>query len=230
MIDEGDKIAVGVSGGKDSVTLLCVLKALSRFYPKKFSVAAECLDTGAPGLNFDPVKRLCEEIETEFILEKTYIYKIVFEVRKESNPCSLCANLRRGALNNTALTHGMKKVALGHHYDDTVETFLLNLFNEGRIDCFSPVTYLDRKNMTVIRPLIYTPEADIRHFVKVENIEIAPKTCPADGHTDRQKIKDLINGLEKDDHGLKARIFGAIERGNVSGFKEIIRDKKDISK
>ncbi len=221
MIEEGDKIAVGVSGGKDSVALLCLLRTLSRFYPKKFNVAALCLDNGFPGTDFSHVERLCREIETEFIIEKTHIYKIVFELRQEHNPCSLCAKLRRGALNNAAITHGIKKVALGHHYDDAVETFFLNLLNEGRIACFSPVTYQDRKGVTLIRPLIYTPEADIKHFIKAENLEIASKTCPADGHTDRQRMKDLLGALEKNDRGLKKRVFGAMERGNVSGFKEI---------
>ncbi|MDD4124448.1 MAG: ATP-binding protein, partial [Eubacteriales bacterium] len=153
MIEEGERIAVGVSGGKDSVTLLCVLNALSRFYPKKFGIVAVCLDNGFPGMNFDPVKRLCDELDIQLIIDKTHIYKIVFELRKESNPCSLCANLRRGALNNAALANGMKKVALGHHYDDVIETFFMNLFNEGRIACFSPVTYLDRKDVTLIRPM-----------------------------------------------------------------------------
>ena len=226
MIKDGDEIAVGVSGGKDSLTLLCALKALSRFYPERFTVKALTLDTGVPGLDLDPVKRLCDDIDVELIIQKTDIYQIVFEVRKESNPCSLCANLRRGALHDAALEHGMTKIALGHHYDDVIETFFMNLFNEGRIGCFSPVTYLDRKGVTLIRPLIYTPEADIRHFIKAENIEVSPKSCPADGITDREKTKDFVRELERNDHGVKKRVFGALERGNVSGFKVVPHERR----
>lgn len=226
MISENDVIAVGVSGGKDSMTLLCVLKALSRFYPERFTVKAITLDTGVPGLDLDPVKRLCDDIDVELIVQKTDIYQIVFEIRKETNPCSLCANLRRGALHDAAIANGMTKIALGHHYDDVIETFFMNLFNEGRIGCFSPVTYLDRKGVTLIRPLIYTPEADIRHFVKTENIVISPKSCPADGITDREKTKNFVRELEKNDHGVKKRVFGALERGNVSGFKVVPHERR----
>ncbi len=226
MINDGDVIAVGVSGGKDSMTLLCVLKALSRFYPERFTVKAITLDTGVPGLDLDPIKRLCDDMDVELIVQKTDIYQIVFEIRKESNPCSLCANLRRGALHDAALAHGMTKIALGHHYDDVIETFFMNLFNEGRIGCFSPVTYLDRKGVTLIRPLIYTPESDIRHFVKTENIEISPKSCPADGITDREKMKDFVRDLERNDHGVKKRVFGSLERGNVSGFRVVPHERR----
>lgn len=226
MISDGDVIAVGVSGGKDSMTLLCALKALSRFYPEHFTVKAITLDTGVPGFDLDPIKRLCDDVDVELIVQKTDIYQIVFEIRKESNPCSLCANLRRGALHDAALGHGMTKIALGHHYDDVIETFFMNLFNEGRIGCFSPVTYLDRKGVTLIRPLIYTPESDIRHFIKAENIEISPKSCPADGITDREKTKDFVRELERNDHGVKKRVFGALERGNVSGFKVVPHERR----
>lgn len=221
MISAGDTVAVGVSGGKDSMTLLCVLKALSRFYSQPFTVKAIALDTGIPGVELDPIKRLCDTLDTELIINKTDIYQIVFELRKESSPCSLCANLRRGALYDTAVANGIKKVALGHHYDDALETFFMNLFNEGRIACFSPVTYLDRTGVTLIRPLLYVPEADIKRFVAVENIELVKKACPADGFTDREKTKDFIRALERDDHGIKKRVFGAMERGNVSGFKVV---------
>lgn len=220
MIAPGDKIAVGYSGGKDSAALLCALKALSGFYPKKFEIFALCLDTGLPGQNLDCVKKLCEETETELILQKTDIYKTVFEIRKEKNPCSLCANLRRGALCEAAASRGINKVALGHHFDDVLETFFLSLFHEGRISCFSPVTYLDRTGITVIRPLIYTSESEIKHFVKAENLAVSPKNCPADGHTKREQMKNLIFRLEKENPGLKKRVYGALERGNVAGFKK----------
>ncbi|MBO4500671.1 MAG: tRNA 2-thiocytidine biosynthesis protein TtcA [Clostridia bacterium] len=229
MINACDTVAVGVSGGKDSLTLLCALKALSRFYSQPFDVKAICLDTGVPGLDLDPVKRLCAELDVELMIEKTDIYQIVFELRKESNPCSLCANLRRGALYDTAVANGIKKVALGHHYDDALETFFMNLFNEGRIACFSPVTYLDRTGVTLIRPLIYTPEADVKRFVAAENIETVKKACPADGFTDREKMKNFIRERERADHGFKKRVFGAMERGNVSGFKVVPHARKKRS-
>ena len=226
MISAGDTVAVGVSGGKDSLTLLCALKALSRFYSQPFEVKAICLDTGVPGLDLGPVKRLCDELEVELIIKKADIYQIVFDLRRESNPCSLCANLRRGALYDTAVAEGIKKVALGHHYDDALETFFMNLFNEGRIGCFSPVTYLDRTGVTLIRPLIYTPESDVRRFVAAEGIEVVPKTCPADGFTDREKMKTFIREREREDHGFKKRVFGAMERGGVSGFKVVPHARK----
>ena len=226
MIESGDTVGVGVSGGKDSMALVCALKALSRFYSLPFTVKAITLETGTPGFDPDPVKRLCEDIDVELIINKTDIYQIVFELRKESNPCSLCANLRRGALYDTAVANGIKKVALGHHYDDALETFFMNLFNEGRIACFSPVTYLDRTGVTLIRPFIYTPEADIKRFINAENIALAGKTCPADGFTDREKMKNMIREFERADHGFKKRVFGAIERGGVSGFKVVPHARK----
>ncbi|MEG1742798.1 MAG: tRNA 2-thiocytidine biosynthesis TtcA family protein [Clostridia bacterium] len=226
MICDGDKIAVGVSGGKDSLTLLCAMKYLSRFHPAHFSVTAITLDTGLPQADLSPIKTICDQLEVELILEKAEIYKIVFELRKEKNPCSLCANLRRGALNDVAFKHGIKKIALGHHFDDAVETFFLNLYNEGRIGCFAPVTFLDRSGMTVIRPLIYVPEKEIRRFVKSENIAVMQKYCPADGHTNRENIKTMLAEREKIDKGFKERIFGAIERGNISGFKVCEKRKR----
>ena len=178
MISEGERIAVGVSGGKDSLTLLCALRLLSEFHPKHFTVTAITLDTGLPGADLAPIRRLCEETETELIVSEYEIYKIVFEIRREKNPCSLCANLRRGALNSVAVENGIRKIALGHHKDDAVETFFMNLYNEGRIGCFSPVTHLDRKDVYLIRPMIYVPEKEIKHFVKSEGIEVLPKYCP----------------------------------------------------
>ena len=213
MISEGERIAVGVSGGKDSLTLLCALRLLSEFHPKHFTVTAITLDTGLPGADLAPIRRLCEETETELIVSEYEIYKIVFEIRREKNPCSLCANLRRGALNSVAVENGIRKIALGHHKDDAVETFFMNLYNEGRIGCFSPVTHLDRKDVYLIRPMIYVPEKEIKHFVKSEGIEVLPKCCPADGNTERERVKQDLAERERTDHGFKDRIFGAIERG-----------------
>lgn len=218
MISDGDNIGVGVSGGKDSMTLICALKGLQRFYPKKFGLKAITLDLKTPGGSLDHIKKLCDEIEVELIIVPTDIYQVVFEIREEKNPCSLCAKMRRGALHEAALSAGCHKVALGHHFDDAVETLMMNLFNEGRIGCFSPVTYLDRRDITLIRPLIYLPENMTSRFVRRENIVIPPRACRADGFTDRTRIKQLIAELEKDDKGLKTRIFGAMEKAEISGF------------
>ncbi len=219
MINQGDKIAIGVSGGKDSMALLCAMKALSVFHPTNFSVVAITLDMGFPNADLSPIERLCDELDVELHVVKTDIYEIVFNIRKEKCPCSLCAKLRRGALHDAAISKGSKKVALGHHFDDAVETFMMNLFNEGRIGCFSPVTYLDRKDITLIRPFIYLPEKMVTGFINREGIEITKKVCPEDGITDREKIKQLLYTLEKEDKGLKQRIFGAMERGEIDGFK-----------
>lgn len=220
MIENGDCIAIGISGGKDSMTLVCALKSLQRFYPKRFSIKAITLDLAFPGASIDHIKKLCEEIEVELIVVPTDIYQVVFEIRKEKNPCSLCAKMRRGTLHNAAKEAGCNKVALGHHFDDAVETLMLNLFNEGRLGCFSPVTYLDRIDITLIRPFIYVPEKLIIKFINRENIIIPPKACKADGYTDRAKIKQMLATMEIEEPGLKARLFGAMERANLSGFQE----------
>ena len=218
MIEDGDKIAVGLSGGKDSLTLLYILANMRRFYPAKFEVIAVSVDMGL-GLNPDEVaavQKVCDELGVEYVVEKTQIGEIVFNVRKEKNPCSLCANMRRGALNNTAKAHGCNKVALGHHADDLVETLFLSLFYEGRLSTFSPVTKLERAGVTVIRPMIYIREKEIIGFAKDKPIIHNP--CPADKHTQRQYIKNLIKTLEKDNRKIKDNVLGAIthpERNNL---------------
>ena len=218
MINDGDKIAVGVSGGKDSVLLLVALKRLSMFYPKKFEVTGITLDSNTPGMDFSPIQRLCEKEQIPYIIKKTRIYDIVFNVRKEENPCSLCANLRRGALNNAALELGITKLALGHHNDDVLETFMMNLVHEGRIGCFSPVTYLDRKGVTLIRPMIYMTEGEVRACVNRNGLPVVQNPCPANGHTERQEMKNLLRSLEKDYKGVKERMFGAIQRADIDGW------------
>lgn len=226
MIAEGDKIAVGVSGGKDSLTLLCALKKLSEFYPQKFEVVPITLGMGFPNASIDNIHEVCEALGLKLHYVPTDIYKIVFEIRKEEHPCSLCANLRRGAINNAAKSLGCNKVALGHHFDDTVETFYMNLFYEGRIDCFSPVSYLERSGITLIRPFIYLPEKEIKHFIRVSGITPSPKYCPADGSTNRQKTKEFLAAMEKENKGIKQRLFGAMERAGVGGFKVCPRIRK----
>ena len=180
MIDEGDKIAVGLSGGKDSITLLMGLKALQRFYPKKFDLIAISINPGFEFFNSDFLKSTCEKIGVEYIEENSNIKQIVFDIRNEKNPCSLCANLRRGILNSTAIREGCNKIALGHNEDDVLETFFLNLLYGGNINTFPPKSYMDRSKVTLIRPLIYAPEKSIRTFVKKNNIEVMPKVYPMD--------------------------------------------------
>lgn len=218
MIQEGDRIAVGVSGGKDSLTLLIALRRLMDFYPLRFEVKAVTLAMGIGEPDFSPVERLCQDIGVEYTIQDTNIGKIVFDVRQEKNPCSMCANLRRGALNNTALMLGCNKVALAHNCDDVVETLLLSTFYEGRIHSFSPVTYLDRKDITVIRPLIYVEEKQIKAFVKKQNLQVVQNPCTANGHTKRQYIKELIKHLSVDNRDIKNTIFGAIKRSGLDGW------------
>ena len=218
MIEEGDCIAVGVSGGKDSLALLATLSALRRFYPKPFTLKAITLDMGYEEMDFSPVARLCEQLEVEYIIRPTDIKTIVFDIRHEENPCSLCAKMRRGALNDTALQNGCKKVALGHHYDDVIETMMMSLLYEGRINCFLPETYLDRRGITVIRPMIYAPESYIRSFVRREQLPVVHNPCPADGNTKREEIKQLLRTLEQQNHGVRQRIFGAIQRYPLRGW------------
>lgn len=229
MISDGDKIAVGVSGGKDSLTLLCAMKALARFYPKKYEVIPIAIDMGFDGCDYAPVIELCSRLDLELQIVKTEIAKVVFDIRKESAPCSLCANMRRGALNDAAKKFGCNKVALGHHFDDVVETIAMNLFNEGRFGCFAPVTYLDRSDITVIRPFIYVPEKFITSFVKRNNIVPLPKLCKEDGNTDREYYKTLLSTLESRDKGVKMRMFGALERAELNGFSTHERARRTKS-
>ena len=220
MIQEGDRIAVGVSGGKDSLTLLVALRRLMDFYPVRFELKAVTLAMGIGEMDLSPVRKLCEDIGVEYIVEDTYIGKIVFEARQEKNPCSLCANLRRGALNNAAVKLGCNKVALAHNRDDVIETLLLSTFYEGRIHSFSPVTYLDRKGVYVIRPLIYAEEKQIKAFVRENSLQIVRNPCIANGHTKRQYIKELLIQLSADNREIKNNIFGAIKRSGLDGWHD----------
>ena len=221
MIEEGDRIAVGVSAGKDSLTLLCALAKLRIFYPKKFELAAITVDMGFEGSDFSSIAKLCEELDVPYHIIPTQISTVIFDVRKEKNPCSLCAKMRRGALYSAARELGFNKVALGHHFDDVVETFMLNLFFEGRLGCFQPVTYLSNTQITLIRPMLYMPEKDIKYFASKAELPVVKSLCPADGNTEREEMKKLLASLEKENKGLRYRIFGAIQRGNIDGFREI---------
>lgn len=232
MIQDGDKICVGVSAGKDSLTLLTVLAELRRFYPKKYDIIAVTVDMGfdernntpnsnipeTPPLDLSAIQSLCDKLGIQYIVYKTQVAQIIFDIRKESNPCSLCAKMRRGILNNVALENGCNKVALGHHYDDAIETFFLSLFFEGRISCFQPVTHLDRKDISIIRPLIYVPENVIIAFAKRHNLPVIKSCCPANGFTQRENIKQFLKEKNRVDHKFKDRIFGAIKRSKIDGW------------
>ncbi len=213
MIEDGDRIAVGVSGGKDSLTLLVALSELRRFYPAKFELVAVSLDMGLPDMDFSGVKALCKKLDIPYEIEKTDIAEIIFDIRKEKNPCSLCAKMRRGGVNSKAKELGCNKVALGHHNDDVLETFFLSLFYEGRLNCFSPVTYLSRKDVFVIRPMIYLPEGDIKGLLKQYELPIVHNTCPMDGYSKREDIKKYIETQSREDKFFKTKIMHAISTG-----------------
>lgn len=218
MIQEGDRIAVGISGGKDSLTLLYALHGLKRFYPKTFEIHAVTVDLGFQNLNLEKIKQLCEELEVPYTIVKTDIADIIFHQREEENPCSLCAKMRKGALNQAIKEAGCNKVAYAHHKDDVVETMLMSLIFEGRFHTFSPVTYLDRMDLTVIRPLMYMNEADVIGFVNKHNVPVVKSPCPADGHTKREYVKQLLRQLNLENPGVKERMFTAIVNGNMKGW------------
>ena len=213
MIEPGDRSAVGVSGGMDSLTLLTLLAALREYVPYSYDLTAITIDMGLGGMDFSPVARLCERLGVPYSRVETEIGPIIFEHRKENNPCSLCAKLRRGGLNDLAVELGCNKVALGHHNEDVLETFFLSLFYEGRLNCFSPVTYLSRRDIHVIRPLVYVPEGDIKSYARRMELPIVFNPCPMDGKSKRQDMKEFIMEKTKDDHFFKTKIMHAIQTG-----------------
>jgi tRNA(Ile)-lysidine synthetase-like protein len=218
MINDGDKIAIGVSGGKDSLALLYALKGLQRFYPKKFELEAITVSLGFDDFNLNEVRKLCNELEINYTVVNTDIADIIFNERKEKNPCSLCAKMRKGALNEMAEKLNCNKIALGHHKEDIVETMMLSLFFEGRFYSFSPVTYLDRMKLYSIRPLMYVPEKEIIGFKNKYNLPVVKSPCPADGNTKREYMKNLLSTLEKENPGLIQRLYRAIEGSNINGW------------
>lgn len=220
MIEDGDKIAVALSGGKDSITMLKGLKSLQYFYPKKFELIAISVNPGFDFFDSTFLKNTCEDLNIPFFEEKYDIKQIVFEDRKEKNPCSLCANLRRGILSSAAKRENCTKIALGHNMDDVLETFLMNLFFAGSISTFSPVSYMSRSDVSVIRPLVYAPEKETKRFVKRSGTAIMPKVCPMDGNSTREYIKQLIITLSMKNPHVKASIMGAIKRNHINGWKE----------
>lgn len=220
MIQEGDHIAVGISGGKDSLTLLYALHGLKRFYPQHFELSAVTVDLGFPGFDLEPIRELCGTMQVPYRVVASDIYQILFDVRKESNPCSLCAKMRKGALNQAVKEMGCNKVAYGHHMDDIIETMLLSLIFEGRFHSFSPKTYLDRMDLTVIRPLMFLNETDVIGFQHQYDLPVQKKKCPVDGYTKRQYAKELVQQLNREHPGAKERMFHAILSGNIQGWPE----------
>ena len=223
MIQDGDRIAIGISGGKDSLTLLYALHGLQRYYPKKFDLEAITVDLGNPDFDLSHIRHLCETMQIPYTVVKTEIAQIVFEERKEKNPCSLCAKMRKGALNDAVKKLGCNKIAYAHHKDDIVETMMMSLIYEGHFYSFPPITHLDRTNLTVIRPLMYVSEADVKGFCRKYQLPVVKSPCPADGYTKRQYVKDLLRKLNLENPGVKERMFSAIINGNISDWTPRIR-------
>ena len=220
MIDNGDKIAVCLSGGKDSITMLMGLKQLQTYFDKDFEIVALAVNPGFEFFDCDFLQKTCDEIGVPLIIENSNIKQIVFDIREEKRPCSLCANIRRGILNSVAIRESCNKIALGHNEDDALETLLMNLFLTGAFSTFAPTSYMDRSKMTVIRPLIYTPEKEISRFVKRQNITVMNKACPMDGFSKREYMKNLLNQLNIDIPMCRANLLGVIKRNKINGWHE----------
>ena len=220
MIEEGDHIAVGISGGKDSLTLLYALHGLQRFYPKHFKISAVTVNLGFEDFDLSPIQQLCAEMKIPYKIVTTDIYNILFQVRKEKNPCSLCAKMRKGALNETIREMGCNKVAYAHHKDDIIETMLLSLIYEGRFYSFSPKTYLDRMDLTVIRPIMFVDEVEVIGFQHKYDLPVVKSKCPVDGYTKRQYAKELVRQLNQENPGVRERLFHAILNGNIAGWPD----------
>ena len=219
MIADGETVAVGVSGGKDSTALLCSLASLRRYYPKRFELHAVTLDMGFGGMDFSSIEDLCRKLGVPHTLRRTDYGRVIFEDRKEKNPCALCAKMRRGALHDMIIELGIRKIALAHHYDDAVETFLLSLFYEGRMHCFQPVTYMDRADVTQIRPMLYVSEARVIDVVRENVLPVVGNTCPMNGVSKREEVKVLLKTLSAGYPDLKKKIFGAMQRLPLNGWE-----------
>lgn len=219
MIQDGDRVAVGVSGGKDSVSLLCALANLKRYYPNKFELYAITVSMGFEEMDFSPIQKLCDELGVPYYLKETQMKQIIFDERREKNPCALCAKMRRGAIHDVMKELGINKVALGHHFDDAVETFLMSLFYEGRISCFQPVTYMSRMDVTQIRPMLYVGEGTVKNLVQRYGLPVVENPCPMDKHSKREEVKVLIKNLSEQYPDLKTKVFGAMQRLPLDGWE-----------
>ena len=225
MIEPGDRICVGVSGGKDSVALTVGLAHLRRYLNIPFEVVAVSLDPqfGGKATDYAPLEELFAKLEVPFEIRRSNIGAVVFDVRKEPNPCALCAKMRRGLLHDTAKELGCNKVALGHHLDDAIETFYMNLWGEGRLGCFSPVTYLSRKDLTMIRPMILATESDVRRAVKHESLPVVKSACPADGATRRQEMKEYVADMCRKDRAFRQKMLGAMQGADLDGWAPVAK-------
>lgn len=220
MIEDGDKVAIGLSGGKDSMILLKILSHIKKYHKIKFSLCAITVDPFFNGIKSDltEICKFCEENEVEYIIKDTRLYEIIFEIRKESNPCSLCSKMRRGILVNTAKEYGCNKIALGHHKNDAVQTFFMNLLDCGSISCFSPISHLSRKDIYVIRPLIYCEETEVKSACERFNIPVFKSLCPVDGKTERANIDQVILELKEKYSDINNKVIGAMKKSNINGW------------
>lgn len=220
MIQPGDHVCVGVSGGKDSVALTIGLARLRSYYEKPFTLTALSLDPQFSGktTDYSPLEELFARYDVPYVVRRTDIGHIVFDVRREENPCSLCAKMRRGALHDAAKQLGCNKIALGHHLDDAIETFYMNLWREGRIGCFSPVTYLSRKELTFIRPMVLATEAEVVRAGRSLQLPVVKSTCPADGVTERQQMKLFVAEMVHKDPAFRQKMLGALQKSGIDGW------------
>lgn len=223
LIESGDKIAVGISGGKDSLTLLYALSGLRRFYPKKFDLVAVTVSLGYEEFDLTAVVALCKELDVPYHVIPTEIAKIIFEERQEKSPCYLCAKMRKGALNNAIKELGCNKVAYAHHMDDVIETAFLSMIFEGRFYSFPPKTYMEDSDLTIIRPMIYVSEAEVKGFRNIYQLPVVNNPCPMDGNTKREYVKQLIRQINLEHPGVKTRLFHAIQTGNIDGWTDALK-------
>ena len=222
LIQSGDRIAVGISGGKDSLVLLCALANMRKFLPMKYDLVAITVDPCFDNIqtDFRQVEELCRRLQIKYEIRRSQLGNIIFEQRKESNPCSLCARMRRGILHDMSKKHNCNKLALGHHFDDAVQTFFMNLFYGGKIGCFSPMSYLSRKDLYLIRPMVFCEESKVESAAQRYHLPVVKSECPVDGHTKRQYAKELLRELNKEHPGTKERMFHAILTGDIKGWPQ----------
>lgn len=220
LIQPGDRIAVGISGGKDSLVLLCALANMQKFLPIKYDLVAITVDPCFNNIqtDFSQVEKLCRRLQVTYEIRRSQLGNIIFEQRKESNPCSLCARMRRGILHDMSKKHNCNKLALGHHFDDAVQTFFMNLFYGGKIGCFSPMSYLSRKDLYLIRPMVFCEESKVKSAAQRYHLPVVKSECPVDGHTCRQSTQELIKDLEKQFPDLRKKVMGALQRANIDGW------------
>jgi len=220
LIQAGDRIAVGISGGKDSLVLLCALANMRKFLPMKYDLVAITVDPCFDNIqtDFRQVEELCRRLQIKYEIRRSQLGNIIFEQRKESNPCSLCARMRRGILHDMSKKHNCNKLALGHHFDDAVQTFFMNLFYGGKIGCFSPMSYLSRKDLYLIRPMVFCEESKVESAAQRYHLPVVKSECPVDGHTCRQSTQELIKDLEKQFPDLRRKVMGALQRADIDGW------------